>query len=55
MEVKKRELISRIDLAIEMVKRGIPVILGEYYEAKELLDLGITESYFLANALNILH
>lgn len=46
VEVKKRELISRIDLAIEMVKRGIPVILGECYEAKELLDLGIDRGYF---------
>ena len=29
VEIKKRELISRTDLAIEMVRRGVPVILGE--------------------------
>lgn len=46
VEVKKRELISRIDLAIEMVKRGVPVILGECYDSKEILDLGIDRGYF---------
>ena len=46
VEVKKRELISRIDLAIEMVKRGVPVFLGESYNSEELLSLGIDRGYF---------
>jgi surface carbohydrate biosynthesis protein len=46
VEVKKRELVSRIDLAIEMVKRGVPVILGECYNPKELIKLGIKKGYF---------
>lgn len=46
VEVKKRELVSRADLAIEMVKRGVPVILGECYNPKELLALGIDKGYF---------
>jgi surface carbohydrate biosynthesis protein len=46
VEVKKRELISRIDLAIEMVKRGVPVILGECYDSNDLLSLGIERGYF---------
>ena len=46
VEVKKRELISRIDLAIEMVKRGVPVFLGECYNSEELLSLGIDKGYF---------
>jgi surface carbohydrate biosynthesis protein len=46
VEVKKREFISRIDLAIEMVKRGVSVIIGECYNSQELLKLGINKGYF---------
>lgn len=46
IEVKKRELISRIDLAIEMVRRGVPVIFGECYDSADLLSLGIDKGYF---------
>lgn len=46
VEVKKRELVSRIDLAIEMVKRGVPVIIGECSDPKVLLKLGIDKGYF---------
>ena len=46
VEVKKREFVSRIDLAIEMVKRGVPVIIGECSDPKVLLKLGIVKGYF---------
>lgn len=46
VEVKKREFVSRIDLAIEMAKRGVSVIIGECYNSKELLKLGINKGYF---------
>ncbi len=46
VEVKKRELISRVDLAIEMARRGIPVIIGECINPKILLKLGSNNSYF---------
>ena len=45
VEVKKRELISRTDLAIEMVRRGIPVILGEVYSTDEFEKIGVGQSY----------
>ena len=46
VEIKKREFKSRIDLAIEMVKRGVPVIIGECYDSEEFLKLGIDKGYF---------
>ena len=46
VEVKKREFVSRIDLAIEMVKRGVPVIIGECSDPEILLKLGIDKGYF---------
>ena len=46
VEVKKREFVSRLDLAIEMVRKGVPVIIGECYDSKELLKLGIDKGYF---------
>ena len=46
VEVKKRELISRTDLAIEVARRGIPVVLGECFNPNNLLKLGSTKSYF---------
>ena len=46
VEVKKREFVSRIDLAIEMVKRGVPVIIGECIDTKDILKLGIDKGYF---------
>ena len=46
VEVKKRELISRIDLAIEVARRGIPVVLGECFNPNNLLKLGSSKSYF---------
>ena len=45
MEIKKRELISRTDLAIEMVRRGVPVILGEALSAYELEKIGVSQGY----------
>ena len=45
VEVKKRELISRTDLAIEMVRRGVPVILGEVYSSDELEKIGVDQGY----------
>jgi surface carbohydrate biosynthesis protein len=45
VEVKKRELVSRIDLALEFVKQGIPVIIGEVYDGGELKGLGINRGY----------
>ena len=47
IEIKKRELISRLDLAIELARRGILVILGECYDPKILLKLGSDSSYIL--------
>lgn len=47
VEVKKRELISRLDLAIEIVNRGIPVVIGECYDLKLLQRLGANNSYIL--------
>lgn len=47
IEIKKRELISRLDLAIELVRRGILVILGECYDPKILLKFGSDNSYIL--------
>ena len=46
VEVKKREFVSRLDLAIEMVRKGVPVIIGECYDSNELLKLGIDKGYF---------
>ena len=46
VEVKKRELISRTDLAIEMARKGIPVILGEAYSNDEFEKIGINKGYF---------
>ena len=46
VEIKKREFVSRIDLAIEMVKQGVPVIIGECSDPKVLLKLGIDKGYF---------
>ena len=46
VEVKKREFISRIDLAIEMVNRGVPVVIGECSDPDVLLKLGIDKGYF---------
>lgn len=46
VEVKKRELISRTDLAIEMVRRGVPVILGECYNLNDLKKIGIDKGYY---------
>jgi surface carbohydrate biosynthesis protein len=46
VEVKKREFVSRIDLAIEMVNRGVPVVIGECSDPDVLLKLGIDKSYF---------
>jgi len=46
VEVKKREFVSRIDLAIEMVKRGVPVIIGECSDPEIFLKLGIDKGYF---------
>lgn len=46
VEVKKRELVSRLDIAIELVKRGIPVIIGECTDPNILLKLGSKKSYF---------
>ena len=45
VEVKKRELISRTDLAIEMVRRGVPVILGEVLSPNELRKIGVSQGY----------
>ncbi|MDC0420422.1 hypothetical protein OAM40_00550 [Gammaproteobacteria bacterium] len=45
VEVKKRELISRTDLAIEMVRKGVPVILGEVLSANELEKIGVSKGY----------
>ena len=45
VEVKKREFVSRIDLAIEMVKRGVPVVIGSCYNSEEILELGIDKGY----------
>ena len=45
VEVKKRELVSRIDLALEFVRLGIPVIIGEVYDTDELSGLGIVQGY----------
>lgn len=45
VEVKKRELVSRTDLAIEMVRRGVPVILGEVYSSDELEKIGVDQGY----------
>lgn len=46
VEVKKRELISRTDLAIEMARKGIPVILGEAYSNDEFEKIGVNKGYF---------
>ena len=46
VEVKKREFVSRIDLAIEMVNRGVPVVIGECSDPDVLLKLGIDKGYF---------
>lgn len=45
VEVKKRELVSRTDLAIEMVRQGIPAILGETYSSAELENIGVDRGY----------
>lgn len=45
VEVKKRELVSRIDLALELVRLGIPVIIGEVYDTDDLSGLGINQGY----------
>lgn len=45
VEVKKRELISRTDVAIEMARRGVPVILGEVYSSNELQNIGVDQGY----------
>ncbi len=47
VEIKKREFVSRIDLAIELVKRGVNVILGECYDLSILEKLGSKNSYIL--------
>lgn len=47
VEIKKREFVSRIDLAIELVRRGVNVILGECYNIKILEKLGSKNSYIL--------
>lgn len=47
VEIKKRELISRLDLAIELVRRGILVVIGECYDPKILLKFGSDNSYIL--------
>lgn len=45
VEIKKRELISRTDLAIEMVRRGVPVILGEAISSNEFEKIGVSQGY----------
>lgn len=47
VEIKKREFVSRIDLAIELVKRGVNVFLGECYDLNILEKLGSKNSYIL--------
>lgn len=53
VEVKKRELISRIDLAIEILRHGIPVIIGEVYSAKELERIGIDKGYIFGKCAQL--
>ena len=58
VEVKKREFVSRLDLAIELVRRGVPVIIGECYDYKELLKFVGDRGYFFGkcaqpNTLNL--
>ena len=47
VEIKKREFVSRIDLAIELVKRGVNVVIGECDDLKILQKLGSKNSYIL--------